>query len=163
MGGVDKSRLVVGESSLADTLVRVFAPLVAGVITVGRPEQHPTVVDSALDQGPLRGIATALAYTRTPWVFVVAGDSLGLVASDLAGLLRERTRGRCVIAWDAPHGPEPLCALYSRAVLSRAERLLAGGERRAKALLVGEHLVPRSSSIANINTAEDLARVKGGT
>ena len=161
LGGVDKARIVRGSSTLADTISGVFAPYVTRVITVGRAEQNPTVIDSAPDEGPLRGIATALAYARTPWVFVVATDSVGLVAGDLTGLLVERTRGRCAIGWAAPHGPEPLCALYSRALLGTAERLLAGGERRAKALLKGEHLVPRPSAIANINTTADLASMTG--
>jgi molybdopterin-guanine dinucleotide biosynthesis protein A len=157
MGGVDKSKLVAGSSTLADNIVATFCTYVADVITVGRAEQNPTVVDSAADEGPLRGIATALAYARTPWVFVVATDTVGLATRDLTALLAARTRGRCAIGWRAPHGPEPLCALYSRVLARKAERLLAGGERRAKALLDGEYLVVRATAIANVNTLEDLA------
>ena len=46
-----------------------------------------------------------------------------------------------------PEGPEPLCAWYAPSCLAVAERLLAGGERRARALAEAVHAVIRTAVI----------------
>ena len=169
LGGVDKASIVLPRGlTAAEALLATFRPLVADAFAVGREDQvnHPlsrsmrVVTDAKPGEGPLRGIATALHATRTPWVFVVACDLVGLTAADLARLASERTRARLAIGWRSPSGLQPLCALYHRALGSGAERLLAQGERRARRLLEGAHLLTRADELVNLNTPEDASRVR---
>lgn len=94
------------------------------------------VKDSEPGLGPLAGLATALRAGGGAPVLVVAWDMP--YASGI--LLRAlRTRGEAARASAVPlHGPasvvEPLCAYYRAESLAVAERLLARGERRARAL-----------------------------
>ena len=129
---------------------------------VGRDDQqdHPLagearfVIDTVADEGPLRGIATALANAQTPWVFVFATDILG-AADDLTTLWEARTRGDLAIAFDG----EPLCALYAKALQRTAEAHLTSGERKASAMLHHARILQRRAPLPNINTPADLSRV----
>ncbi len=169
LGGVDKTRIILPSgATTAETLLALFEPLVDDVFGVGRADQatHPLsrtirlLAEEPDGQGPLRGVATALAASRTPWVFVVACDLVHVTADDLRLLMANRTRGCLAIAWRAPSGSEPLCALYHRALATTAQRLLARGERRAKALLDGARFLERATPIANLNTSDDVATAK---
>lgn len=168
LGGVDKASLMLPSGhTTSEEILSVFHSRVQAVFAVGRRDQithplsktMPIVVDEHPDQGPLRGIATALREAQTPWVFVVGCDQVGLDADDLMLLTEHCTRGTMAIAWHSPAGPEPLCALYNRSLAGTATRLLESGERRARALLDGAHFVERAESIRNVNTADDLRRV----
>ncbi len=170
LGGVDKAGVLLPSGlTTAQTLLATFRPLVDDAFAVGRADQssHPlsrsirVVADTEAGEGPLRGIATALAAARTPWVFTVACDLVGLVAADLTLLAAERARGRLAIGWRAPDGPEPLCALYHRELLHTAQALLARGERRARLLLEHACLLSRPSGLVNLNTPEDLSATRG--
>ncbi len=168
MGGIDKAGLVLPSGlTTSETLLATFRPFVDDVFAVGRADQrhHPLsrsvkiVVDTHPEEGPLRGIATALSFAPSAWVFVVACDLVGLTSHDLTSLARERTRARLAIAWLSPSGPEPLCALYHRALAGTANRLLAREERRARALLDDACLLRRPAALANLNTPDDAAKV----
>ncbi|MEZ0314499.1 MAG: molybdenum cofactor guanylyltransferase [Myxococcota bacterium] len=165
LGGIDKAGLVLPSGlTTSETLLATFRPLVDDAFAVGRADQadHPLsrtlriVTDSRPDEGPLRGIATALAVTRAPWVFVVACDLAGVATEDFTRLATERRRGRLAVAWVSPRGVEPLCAIYHRALGRIAEALLARGERRARALLCEGDLVSRVAGIGNINLPGDF-------
>ena len=168
MGGVDKASLVLPSGlTTSETLLATFRPLVGDAFAVGRADQrdHPLsrsmriVADTRPEEGPLGGIATALAAARSPWVFIVACDLVGLIPDDLACLARERARARLAVGWLSPSGPEPLCALYHRALAGTADRLLAHEERRARSLLESAHLVPRPTMLVNLNTPGEAAKV----
>lgn len=94
------------------------------------------VADREPGLGPLAGLATALAAAEGAAALVVAWD-MPFVTGDFLRALRRR--GEAAGASDVPlHGPastaEPLCAYYRPEGLAVAERLLAAGERRARAL-----------------------------
>lgn len=168
LGGVDKASLVLPSGrTTSEEILGVFHSRVQAVFAVGRRDQighplsktMPIIVDESPDEGPLRGIATALSEAQTPWVFVVGCDQVGLDADDLMLLTEHCTRQTLAVAWHSPAGPEPLCALYHRSLHSVALRLLDSGERRARALLDGAHFVERAEPIGNINTAADETRL----
>lgn len=160
LGGVDKASLRVGSSGLGENALAQFRHNVQDVMLVGRSDQqaHPLasqarfVIDTVADEGPLRGIATALANAETPWVFVFATDILG-AADDLTQLWEARTRGDLAIAFR----DEPLCALYAKALQRTAENLLTSGERRASMMLHNARQLSRTAPLSNINTPADLS------
>jgi molybdopterin-guanine dinucleotide biosynthesis protein A len=168
LGGVDKASLVLPSGlTTAETLLATFRPFVDDAFAVGRADQTAhrlsrsirVVSDSSPDEGPMRGIATALAVAPTPWVFVIACDLVGLTPEDFTLLAAERRRGRLAVAWVSPSGMEPLCALYHRELASTAHALLARGERRARELLRGGYLCRRATGLRNINLPGDWGLV----
>jgi molybdopterin-guanine dinucleotide biosynthesis protein A len=97
--------------------------------------------------GPLSGLATAIAAGHGAPVIVVAWDMPFVTGPLLRSL---RGRGEVAVASVVPvHGAatiaEPLCAYYRADALSIVERLVATGERRARALY--EELVVQGSAV----------------
>ncbi|MDB4886382.1 MAG: Molybdopterin-guanine dinucleotide biosynthesis protein [Gemmatimonadetes bacterium] len=94
------------------------------------------VADREPGLGPLAGLVTALRAGEGASVLVVAWDMPFIPGALLRSL---RQRGEAALASGVPvHGAastaEPLCAYYRPECLGIAERLLATGERRARAL-----------------------------
>src|SRR6516162_9227963 len=85
--GRDKGLLKISGQPLIVRIARLAEPLVSSVVIVGPPERYGTlglrvIADRAFGdrgensilQGPLAGIATALAATSTPWNLILACD-----------------------------------------------------------------------------------------
>lgn len=152
---------------LVDEIVVVIAPgreapavaLAAGTATMR------FVADEAAFGGPLVGVRTGLVAARSATVLVVGGDMPSLVPSVLDLLL-----GGPPAALEDPTGrlrPLP-CSLERQAALEAANALLAGGERRLRALLasVGTQAIawsdwasldPLGLSLVDIDEPQDLA------
>lgn len=119
------------------------------------------VRDIVPDMGPLGGIVSAFANTPRVRLLVLGCDTL---ASDAAiDALIEAAPAPAVIA-AAGGRPQYLCAIYSRELLPRFELGLARGELSMAAALGtvrGALYAPvPDASLANINTAKDLARAE---
>lgn len=115
---IDRLRAVCGEVHVLSGSARRYADL--GL---------PVDVDEAPGEGPLAGLATALA-AAAPRPALLLGVDMPFVTADLLAQIRDGVAG-----WDAaaPHhdgGPEPLCAAYAPACLGPVRGALAAGERR---------------------------------
>jgi molybdopterin-guanine dinucleotide biosynthesis protein A len=125
------------------------------------------VADARPERGSLIGIHTALV-TAGDDVLVVAWD-MPFVSPDLLRHLVDASRAASAVIPMGPRGPEPFCAVYTRAVLPIVEDAIARHELKLIALI---ERIPRSvilplSDVArfgdparlfyNVNTAEDLA------
>jgi molybdenum cofactor guanylyltransferase len=92
------------------------------------------VHDDAAYQGPLAGCARALREVRGDLAVVAAADMPGLTGGVVA-LLAEASRGDAVVLADG-EGWRPLpAALRAAKAREVADRLLANGERRLRALI----------------------------
>jgi molybdopterin-guanine dinucleotide biosynthesis protein A len=126
------------------TLVRRVSGLVARavdgpVVVVCAPGQalpalpFEVVEDAREGDGPLRGIAAGLGALRG------RAEAAYVSAVDVPLLDPAFVRRVLTALGDAdaavPAGPQPLAAAYRVALSDTVERLLAGGERRARALL----------------------------
>lgn len=179
--GADKALLELGGVPMALRTARLVAPLVASVTVVGPPERFaPLGLEAIPDRepglGPLGGIATALAHTRTEWNLVLACDLPYLTAAWLAHLIA-RAREGCADAL-LPHSetagrllPEPLCAIYHRRCLATIDAALARGIRKVTDGLAGLRLVAIPPAewkafdssgrlFKNINAPEDFRRAQ---
>ena len=184
-GGAPKGLARVDGARIAD---RVLAALVEAstttVIVSNDPRAsawfpaHHIVADAEPGLGPLAGIVTALRAGGGSPVLVVAWD-MPFVPGALLRAMRHR--GEKAEASDVPvHGAanvaEPLCAYYRPEALVIAERLLANGERRARALY--ESLIESGAAVtmgdrglerfgaperlfASVDTPEALAALGG--
>jgi molybdopterin-guanine dinucleotide biosynthesis protein A len=73
----------------------------------------PFIFDLMPDRGPLGGLHAALAYARTPWIFVLACD-YPFVTSELIRFLADKVSDNCgaVIPQQDDGRLQPLCAFY---------------------------------------------------
>jgi len=164
--GRDKALLPVDGSAMAarvaDALRRAgcdpvlaFGGDLRGLAEVGLPG-HP---DPRQGDGPLAGLAGALAAVAADTVVVCACDLPDLAPDDVVALLAA-DRGRGAVAWS--DRVEPLCALWPRrAALTAATALLAAGERSMRALVdrLDPQVVPLAAAhLRNVNRPEDLGR-----
>jgi len=179
--GRPKAGLELGGESLLSRVLKRLTPVCREVILVTRrPSEFldfnlKIVRDLVPGQGPLGGLATGLFYAHHPWVLTLACDLPFVSTPLLAGLAQEALaapRGPRAIVPRTQLGWQPLCAVYSRACLPPARRLLAQGRRKVDDLIkngvswqaVTEErlrgLDPDLVSFININTPKDLEQAR---
>ena len=176
--GVDKTLLAVDGEPLVVRVVRVVDGVCDQTIVVtNRPEaladaslpgSIAVIADEVAYQGPLGGLATAMAHADHEWVLAVAADMPHLEPQVIGALWSVR-EGADVVVPVSEKGPEPLLALYRvEACLPAARAVLATGRRRLVAMFsmlsVAEVPVdslrtvdPELRSLVNVNTPADLA------
>jgi len=146
------------------------------LLSTNTPEAYaflglPTVADIFPCAGPLAGIHAALNNIAEPRAFIVGCD-MPLIAPALIRYLctlAEQDDWDVVLPWPAT-GPEPLCAVYSRAALPAMEKNLRQ-RRWILSVTVSELRVRRVAETElltvidnlrifhNINRPEDLADI----
>jgi len=142
--GRDKLAEPIDGKPMLEVVIDSLRPIPADVIVVGAQGAAPALppdvklaVDQAAFEGPLSGLASGLAVLDPgiDQVLVVGGDMPSLVSAVLRRLLLElATHEAAVLADDA--GPRPLpMAVRPEPAREAAERLLAAGERRLRALI----------------------------
>lgn len=175
--GTDKALLPLDGRPLVWHVIARLRPLVSEIVIVGdnagayRRFGIPVIPDPRPDEGPLAGIRTALMNTDAPLVFCCACDMPFLETALVGRLLELAEQGVAAVVPRVRGKPEPLCAVYAREALPAIEAELATGGRRIKDALarmptryVEEEDLrvfdPELRSFVNVNTLEDLARVR---
>jgi molybdopterin-guanine dinucleotide biosynthesis protein A len=141
LGGALKPLLLVDGETILARQRAVLAPRAAElVLALAAPgplaEQGVRAVyDVVADAGPLAGLAAGLAASERPWLLAVAGDMPYLSPAVLDALLAAASDGADAVVPVVGGFPEPLCALYGRAVAPVIARHLAAGARRTQGIL----------------------------
>jgi len=131
--GRDKALLPWHGKTLLDHAVERLAGLCGRIFVLcGREPRYqdrgrPVIVDPVRDAGPLAGIVAGLRVLEDEPGLFLAVD-LPQVPAALLGHLLDRAEGWDAVVPVSPGGPEPLCAVYTRACLQPAEHRLAAGE-----------------------------------
>ncbi len=138
--GADKALLHIGDESVLSRLEHQLAQFCDHVV-VSASDRNGTlfgprhvVTDRVQGQGPLGGIAAALAQSPTDINLVVACDIPDIDSRTFALLQSEIDGHDIVVPSFAPGFVEPLLGVYRRHVGAVAEQLLAGPRRRVTAL-----------------------------
>jgi molybdenum cofactor guanylyltransferase len=177
--GQDKSRLVVEGRTIIVRQLEILQRVASPVFVVGPDPArfdelhlavHPDIIPNA---GALGGIYTALVSAPTERVLVVACDLPYLHAGVLSRLVTLAERHD--VAWvETPRGAEPLLACYHRSAAPKVLARIESGQLKAADLasaldvaVLGptelEAFGPTDRLLANVNTAEDYARVQYGS
>lgn len=139
LAGADKGLLTVAGRPIVELVLDQLRPQVETVIVSANRNcdvyaryGYPVVADDRQDfQGPLAGVAAAMANVRTPLMLIVPCDSPVLPANLAARLMSGLTDSGADIA--VAHDGErlqPVHALLRSGLLSRLHAYLAAGERR---------------------------------
>ncbi|HVE45359.1 MAG TPA: molybdenum cofactor guanylyltransferase [Acidimicrobiales bacterium] len=170
MGGVDKTMLQVGGSTLLDTVLSAAAPLCSRLVVVG-PRRATTLrevvftLEAEPGGGPVPAVLAGLAEVApADEVFVLAADLARLSPAGLQQLLDElhRHRAEAAAAGDGSGPPNPLLAVYRADALARSAEVLRDNPRGMPASrLLPPMTVPvklDARQTLNVNTPADLAR-----
>ncbi len=183
--GHDKGLLKIGGQPLIVRIARLAGPLVSSATVIGPPERYEklglrVIADQSFGQhgeprapqGPLAGIATALATTGAPWNLILACD-LPYLTREWVGWLLARTATTHqqvftprIIMPQTARGPEPLAAVYHRECAEPIAALLARGVRKVVEAIEQfqvesvferdwQHLDPDGCVLRNMNTLAD--------
>jgi molybdopterin-guanine dinucleotide biosynthesis protein A len=142
--GREKGLLEFGGEPLIVRTAHLLEPLVAAVTVVGSPKRYVALGLRAIAdrdfgspdlrgrvQGPLAGIASALAETDTTWNLILACDLPYLTAEWLDWLLaRAMDSDRQIVMPRTSAGLEPLAAIYRRECAAPIVASLARGVRK---------------------------------
>jgi molybdenum cofactor guanylyltransferase len=174
--GTDKLAVPIGGRPMLELAIDAVRAVATDIVVVAAPDRTPPLppdVTVAFDhdafEGPLAGLATGL-HALDPGLdraIVVGGDMPSLQPTVL-GLLVDRLDDVDVVVLEDADGPRPLpAAVRPATVRPTVDRLLAGGERRLRALLTEVTLGsidqaawqredPEGQTLRDVDRPEDL-------
>ncbi len=175
--GKEKAFLKVGKSRIMDRIFIVFKALFEEIVLVtNNPaaflEWDVTIVTDVFNvRSALTGIHTGLFYSAYSHAFISACDTPFLNKEIVKYLLSCIDSTTDVILPLTSAGLEPLCAVYSKTILSNIEKQLRHGNLKIQNAFGKYHVQkisepqlrdkdPELLSFFNINTPEDLATAR---
>jgi molybdenum cofactor guanylyltransferase len=183
--GREKASLIFSGEPLIVRTIRLLEPRVASVAIVGSCSQSGALGVTPIEdrefggrnenetlQGPLVGIATALATTRSPWNLILACDLPYLTADWVDWFLnRAQNSAAQVVMPRTSGGLEPLAAAYRRECGGPIATALAQGVRKVtdaleqfqiEVVLESEwrHIDPHGRVLRNMNTPVDYEEAR---
>jgi molybdopterin-guanine dinucleotide biosynthesis protein A len=174
MGGVDKGLMELGGRPLIEWVIDRLAPQVGRLlINANRNREryaaygYPVVADAMTGfQGPLAGVAAALAAVDTPWILTLPCDGPD-PPPDLAERLAAALRAEAAELAVASDGRlvQPVHALIPVALAQDLRAFLAAGERKvgrwyARHRAARADFSDRPGCFANINSDEEARRLE---
>jgi len=170
--GEDKATLEINGEPLIHRICTIARRIFNNVVIVSKQHSNinrigvPVIYDTIPIQGSLAGIVSALLYSHTTYVFVLACDMPNVSEKALFSMVEEAD-GADIIVPHTESGYEPLHALYNRSCISPMLTLLSRHIFRISALfpyLVVKELQQKPyffhnglSIFMNVNTREDVA------
>lgn len=171
MGGLDKGLVEVGGIALVDRTLAVLRPQARAVLINANRNASayaargcPVIADATPDyDGPLAGMAAALAAIDTPWLLAVPCDCPQLAADLAARLLAAAEAGDAELA--VAHDGErlqPVFALLHRDLLPALRTCLTEGGRKIERWYRSRRMVEVDFSdspgtFVNLNSPEERA------
>ena len=131
--GSDKALLSLGEQTMLQRSLTIAGEAAANVRIVGPGAKYAAfgevIEDIYPDCGPLGGIHAALSATYTDLNLILSVDMPRMSSPFLRWLLQVASEStELIVVPDAAGKPQPLCAVYRRAVLEPAAHALKRGE-----------------------------------
>lgn len=174
LGGIDKSALTIGTTSILERQLAVLRPLTPHILLVCsalpsvRPAGATLVPDRIGGAGSLGGLYTALLEAPTDPVLVIACDMPFVTAAFLAHLAARGSDVDAAVPRDT-RGRHPLCASYARRVAGHLKARIDLGDLRVGEALRGlrvreigpDELAPFDRDgllLLNVNTPDDYQK-----
>ena len=176
LGGIDKSALIVGASSILERQLSLLRGLTPHILIVAsdrsrvRAGDTRVVADRIAGAGALGGLYTALMDAPTEQVLVIGCDMPFLDAPFLTYLMEQGRDADATVPRDE-RGRHPLCASYARRIAEHLHDRITAGELRVCDALTDlavreigpEELAPFNRDgrlLLNVNTPDDYTRAR---
>ena len=177
-GGAPKGLHCVGGARIVDRVAAALRATTSELMIVSNASDAtewlpgvPVHADVRVERGSLIGIHTALTYANGD-VLIVAWD-MPFVTPALLQMIRDRPLDDALAVFpEGPSGPEPFCALYTRACRPIIEATIDSGDLRLSHLIARlptRHVIPideiarlgnPGTLLFNVNSRDDLARAE---
>ena len=174
--GLNKAFLEINGKPIVDQIIDIFRDTFEGVTLVtNSPSEYlhldvRIVTDLIPDKGALGGIYTGLFYSLSPHIFVAACD-IPFLEKGFIDYMVSKAGNYDVVVPHPSDGLQPLHAIYSKGCSRHIEALIEQDElkilnlyRKVKVLELSPHEIlsfdPQQTLFLNINTPEDLERVR---
>lgn len=177
-----KGHIEINGERLVDSALKTLRNFFnKAVISTNLPELYfycglPMIGDISRQRGPLTGIFSVLSCTGDDAIFVVACD-MPFINTDIISLLishhslRGDKKDAVIPVFDGR--PQPLFGIYSKSGIGIMEKRLREERRSIIEMLTELNVLyikeaevreidPTGRSFVNINTMEDLEKVRGG-
>ncbi len=166
--GKNKALLKFENSTVIERTIkelRVYPEILISAAVRGEYERFglPVVYDENSDTGPIEGIRRVLTEAENEYVFICAAD-MPFVKKELVDFIAQFICSDydCYVITDEEH-MQPLCAVYSKAVLPVIDSLIAQGKYRLREIFRAcpTKYIPLEYSrfekkvVKNINTKEE--------
>lgn len=176
--GCNKALLDFGGKPLIRLLIDKIRPLTEHIVISSNDNSlyqflnFPVVPDQFKDHGPLAGFHSAMRYENCSIYLMLACDLPNLKESLLRNLVALIDGYDAAIPLTSNGIAHPLCAVYRRTCLLPIEQSLKRGTRKVIETFLEDTLTVRwvgpeegkfqDTDLANINTPEDLEKLKSG-
>ncbi len=177
--GFNKALLDLDGRPLISVVIDRVRPLTDRILISSNDEasyrflNFPVVPDRFMDCGPLAGFHASMLSNISSLYIMLACDLPNLQSPVLSNLVSLADGVDAVIPRTEDGVVHPLCAVYRRTCLPSIERALQRGTNKVVETFLNDTLVVRwvgpdegqyrEADLANINTPEDLQRLKSPT
>lgn len=174
--GKDKATMDINRKALINLVYDKAKEVFQNIIIISNNHkaiegiEAPIVPDIIPARSPSVGIASALLYANTPYVFILACD-MPFISVEAIKYMVNEVNGEDIIIPRTKLGLEPLHAIYNRSCMAPLFRLIEQNKFKVRDLLpfvrVRElgwepcFIKDGASVFTNINTMNDLEMVEG--
>jgi len=177
MEGYDKAFLKIGNQPLIKRQIRVLRKIFKKIIVVtNSPERYKSIkgvkiiTDITPHQGPLGGMFSGLAASTDRYNFVVACD-MPFINEGLINYMMKSIDNYDIVVPKIEGRPHPLLGIYSQKSLPVIEKMLSRDRlkisnifSKLRVRFISKRELEKFDkpllSLENINTVDDLARIK---
>ncbi len=137
----DKTKLSIEGENIVLRIVRLLRGLFSEVIVVANQKDRvpdlgeDCIVDLYPQTGPLGAIYTALSFSKTPWIFVLAGDMPFMKMDYIEWLLEQIPQEADIVMPKDNMRYQPLCAFYKKTGMKVMEQNLHTGRHKILSIL----------------------------
>ncbi|MCR5806310.1 MAG: molybdopterin-guanine dinucleotide biosynthesis protein B [Oscillospiraceae bacterium] len=171
--GKNKALLRIENCTVIERIVKELGAYPEILVSAARKGEYeflglPVVYDEQNDTGPIEGLRRVLTEAKNKYVFVCAAD-MPFIRKELVEYISQFICSDydCYVITDDEH-MQPLCAIYSKAVLPVIEKLMAEGKYRLREIFRAcpTKYIPLEYScfdkkvVRNINTKEEYLEIK---
>ncbi len=173
--GTDKGLLLINEKNMVERIAELLKPFVSELIIISNGHNYDYLGykiyhDLIKDCGPMGGMYTALAKSKTEKNFIISCDMPFVSPEIIESIIKNSDNCQVAIPLHA-EGVEPLCGVYDKSCISKFEELLENKKWKLKDALKHFALkqIPMKETIfvshcfTNINTPAEYEKVKSGT
>lgn len=122
--------------------------------------KFPLVKDVVSDCGPIGGLLSLLKKTSKEYLFLLACDMPYVTSETIKSLLEGIDSAECIVP-KIGDKIEPLCAIYSKSLISKIEKQITTGDYSMHTLIMNSarkfvHFEEESNEFKSINAPEDI-------